>query len=74
MKLLPRTLHAALCLITHNASAADTTADTILILDASNSTWGRIEGRAIIEIAREAVGGILAQWNTSRPLGVLESG
>ncbi len=74
MKLLPRTLLAALCLITHNASAADTTGDTILILDASNSMWGQIDGRAKIEIAREAVGGILAQWDASRPLGLMAYG
>lgn len=36
---------------------------TVLVLDASGSMWGQIEGRAKIEVAREAIGQILSDWN-----------
>jgi Ca-activated chloride channel family protein len=46
----------------------------ILVLDASGSMWGQIDGRAKIEIAREAVGGMLAAWPASHQLGLIAYG
>ncbi|MFA7095825.1 MAG: VWA domain-containing protein [Gammaproteobacteria bacterium] len=62
------------CLMAQTATAAEGGGDTILVLDVSNSMWGQIEGRAKIEIAREAVGGILDHWDAARPLGVMAYG
>lgn len=36
---------------------------TLLVLDASGSMWGQIQGRTKIEIARSAVAGMLSDWN-----------
>ncbi len=46
----------------------------ILVLDASGSMWGQIDGRAKIEIAREAVDGMLADWPASHALGLIAYG
>ncbi len=42
----------------------------ILILDASGSMWGQIKGKSKIEIAREVIGDLLQNWDTSMPLGL----
>lgn len=47
---------------------------SILILDASGSMWGQIDGRAKIEIAREAVGSMLKTWPLSQRLGLMAYG
>ncbi len=44
------------------AAANEATAQSILVLDASGSMWGQIDGRSKIEIAREAVDGMLDGW------------
>ncbi len=49
-------------------------AKAILILDASGSMWGKVEERAKIEIAREAVRDILSQWDPSLHLGLMVYG
>ena len=46
----------------------------ILVIDASNSMWGQIDGVAKIEIAREAVSGLLDRWNPEVELGVMAYG
>lgn len=46
----------------------------MLVLDASGSMAGRIGGRPKIEIAREAVAGMLADWPPSRPMGLMAYG
>ena len=35
----------------------------VLILDASGSMWGQLEGRAKIEIAREVVRDLMGRWS-----------
>ena len=35
---------------------------TMLVLDASGSMWGQIDGKAKIAIARDAVGAMLDDW------------
>lgn len=47
---------------------------SMLVLDASGSMWGQIGGRAKIEIAREAVGSMLATWPASQQLGLMAYG
>ncbi len=62
------------------ASAQKATAVTndsgtsMLILDASGSMWGQIQGRTKIEIAREAVGSMLKTWPRNQQLGLMAYG
>lgn len=73
---LPATLAVAL-VATASAAVAQTSppvADTILVLDVSGSMWGKIEGRAKIEIAREVVRGVLADWPQGQRLGLMAYG
>jgi Ca-activated chloride channel family protein len=46
----------------------------MLILDASGSMWGEVEGRPKIEIAREVLADLVASWNPAIPLGVMAYG
>ncbi|HUF56320.1 MAG TPA: VWA domain-containing protein [Thermohalobaculum sp.] len=55
------------------AQQADGT-KTILVLDASGSMWGQIEGRAKITIAQEVVAGLLADMPGDRALGLTAYG
>lgn len=47
---------------------------TMLVLDASGSMWGQIQGRAKIEIAREAVDNMLQAWPRNQQLGLMAYG
>lgn len=47
---------------------------TILVLDASGSMWGQIDGVNKIVIAREVVSGILADFPADEPLGFVTYG
>ena len=57
-----------------SAKADKQAGETILILDASGSMWGQVGGRAKIEIAREAVGSMLASWPRDEALGLMAYG
>ncbi|MEB2314562.1 MAG: VWA domain-containing protein [Xanthomonadaceae bacterium] len=60
----PLSLTALLALLPLAAGvAAAAPPQSILVLDASGSMWGQIEGRAKIAIAREAVGTMLSGWS-----------
>ncbi|MCH8476834.1 MAG: VWA domain-containing protein [Wenzhouxiangella sp.] len=48
--------------------------NVILVLDASGSMWGQIDGRSKVEIARDAVAGLLDSWNTDHHLGLMAYG
>lgn len=50
--------------------AAQERPSAILVLDASGSMWGQIEGEAKIEIARRVVGDLLATLPVDQPLGL----
>lgn len=50
------------------------TGDAILILDASGSMWGQVEGQTKISAARKAVDSILAKWKTTDRLGLMAYG
>ncbi len=46
----------------------------MLVLDASGSMWGQIDGKTKIEIAREAVGAMLQSWPRNQQLGLMAYG
>jgi Ca-activated chloride channel family protein len=54
------------------ASAQET--DAILILDASGSMWGQVDGQTKIAAARRAVDSILSKWKPSDRLGLIAYG
>jgi Ca-activated chloride channel homolog len=47
---------------------------SIIVLDASGSMWGQIDGRAKLEIAREALGSVLAGLPAETELGLMAYG
>jgi Ca-activated chloride channel family protein len=77
----PLMLAAALLGPTANALAQSATprapqgpGQSMLVLDASGSMWGQIGGKAKIEIAREAVASMLANWPAEQQLGLMAYG
>ncbi|MEZ5858194.1 MAG: VWA domain-containing protein [Geminicoccaceae bacterium] len=60
---------ALACLATATARA-----EVIIVYDASNSMWGQVEGRHKIEIAREVMGDLVADWDPAEPLGLIAYG
>ena len=46
----------------------------IIVLDASGSMWGRVEDRTKIAIARDVVAGLMSNWATNRPVGLMAYG
>lgn len=46
----------------------------VLVLDASGSMWGQIEGRTKIEIARDTVAGLVGEWKPENRLGLVAYG
>jgi Ca-activated chloride channel family protein len=47
---------------------------SIIVLDASGSMWGQIDGRAKLEIAREALGSVLAGLDPATEIGLIAYG
>ncbi len=47
---------------------------SIIVLDASGSMWGQIDGRAKLEIAREALGSVLAGMDPATEIGLMAYG
>lgn len=74
MRRLCLTVLCALGLTGVPALAQRDSADAILILDASGSMWGQVEGRPKIEAARRAVDAILSRWRTGDRLGLMAYG
>lgn len=68
--LRPALLAAALSL-SFVASAEER---VVLVLDASGSMWGRIEGGTKIEIARDTVAGLVRDWKPQNSLGLVAYG
>jgi hypothetical protein len=62
------------CALLTSTALAETEPQSLLVLDASGSMWGQIDGRAKIEIAREAVGNMLSTWPASQQLGLMVYG
>lgn len=48
--------------------------NVVLVLDASGSMWGQIDGRAKADIAKEAVAKLVAEWNPDNALGLVAYG
>jgi Ca-activated chloride channel family protein len=66
-----------LCIASHTSADTQTSPpreSAILVLDASGSMWGQLEGRTKIEIAREAVNSMLGTWPTGTDLGLMAYG
>lgn len=61
-------------MLSPSAAASDSGPQSILILDASGSMWGQIDGVAKIEIARDAIDRMLADWPDERELGLMAYG
>ncbi|MBX3690510.1 VWA domain-containing protein [Dokdonella sp.] len=69
---MPRTpLLCSLLLLAGPVLAAENVA---IVLDASGSMWGQIEGRSKIEIARAAVGQMVSGWDAGNGIGLLAYG
>jgi uncharacterized delta-60 repeat protein len=47
---------------------------SMLVLDASGSMWGQLEGRTKIELARDAVDAMLQDWPADQGLGLIAYG
>lgn len=56
------------------AADADGRSRAIVVLDASGSMWATIGGRSRIEIAREALAGLLRGWDPKTELGLIAYG
>jgi Ca-activated chloride channel family protein len=68
-------LLAALALVfSFSPLRAQQSPSTILILDASGSMWGTVDGQTKISAARKAVGTILAKWKPADKLGLMVYG
>ena len=73
MAFLLRGLAAAVFLLSANAMA--TAADrTIIVLDASGSMWGQIDGKPKLEIARETLRTVLQSVPADMELGLMAYG
>jgi len=47
---------------------------TMVVLDGSGSMWGQIDGTAKIEIARDAIGRMMADWPDGQAIGLMAYG
>lgn len=67
----PRFLHACTLVFVGLMAPISAHAEgkSIIVLDASGSMWGQIDGRAKLEIAREALAGVLAGVPAETELG-----
>lgn len=57
-----------------HAQSTDKGTDTILVLDASGSMWGVVDGQTKISAARQAVNSILSKWRPEDRLGLIAYG
>jgi Ca-activated chloride channel family protein len=67
-------LIAAIISFVFSQQAPAQTGDAILILDASGSMWGQVEGQTKISAARRAVDSILSKWKANDRLGLMAYG
>ncbi|WP_269933344.1 vWA domain-containing protein [Aminobacter sp. HY435] len=73
MKAFSRTILASLLML--SAAGAASAADrTIIVLDASGSMWGQIEGKPKLEIARQALRTVLTTVPADAELGLMAYG
>jgi Ca-activated chloride channel family protein len=69
-----RALAAIFAFFAFAPSAAAEEGDSILVLDASGSMWGQIEGEAKITIAKRVLGDLLKDLPVERRLGLIAYG
>lgn len=55
-------------------AAAQDQGETMIVVDGSGSMWRQIDGTPKIEIARDAIGRMLADWPDDRRLGMMAYG
>lgn len=67
-------LAAALLIQTLGATPLLAEGKSIIVLDASGSMWGQIDGRAKLEIAREALGTVLSGLDPATEIGLIAYG
>ena len=58
----------------NNLSKGPDGTNVIMVLDASGSMWGQIDGVPKIQIARDVIGNLLKGWDTSINLGLIAYG
>ncbi len=56
------------------AVKAQSSENVMVVFDGSGSMWGQIEGKAKIEIARDAIGEMVGSWNTDTSIGLIAYG
>lgn len=71
MRLVPALLTATALMLPVFAHAEGR---SIIVLDASGSMWGQIDGRAKLEIAREALGSVLSGMDPTTEIGLMAYG
>jgi Ca-activated chloride channel homolog len=71
MRLFPALLTATAVLLPGFVQAEGR---SIIVLDASGSMWGQIDGRAKLEIAREALGSVLSGMDPATEIGLMAYG
>lgn len=64
----------ALVMVMHGAVGASEREQVMLVLDASGSMWGQLEGRSKVEIARDAVKDLVGGWKADVDLGLVAYG
>ena len=64
----------ALVMLMQGAAISAEREQVMLVLDASGSMWGQIEGRSKVEIARDAVKDLVGHWKTEVDLGLVAYG
>lgn len=67
-------LSVVLSIFSLGQEAGSAQGKTIIILDASGSMWGQIEGRPKIEIAREVIADLIGSLNPDLELGLMAYG
>jgi Ca-activated chloride channel family protein len=67
-------LATALLLATAGSALTQDAGRSIIVLDGSGSMWGQIDGRAKLEIAREALGQVLESIPAETELGLMAYG
>lgn len=74
MKTIPSLLFLGALLSPTWGGAEEVRPAAIVVLDASGSMWGKVDGRAKIEIAREAANAMLDGWDAGTDLGLMVYG
>ena len=65
---------ASVLLVALTSAPALAGENIMLVLDASGSMWGQIEGKTKVEIARETVADVLGTWNVDNSIGLVAYG